>query len=106
MSHSNTISESTVVTLHGVSYLKRLCRHFSHKVPVSVTDSQGRIELPFGACRIDVDATHMHLRLEVTDPADVGRAEEVIATHLVRMANRDKPVVEWHRKFDDVKEAK
>tara|TARA_R110002049_G_scaffold74361_13_gene191845 strand:+ start:291 stop:599 length:309 start_codon:yes stop_codon:yes gene_type:complete len=97
MNQQHTITESKVATVHGASYLKRLCRHFSHKVPTTVTDTQGRIELPFGACRIDVDNDQMLFRIEVANPADLDRAEEVVARHLIQIANRDEPTVQWSR---------
>ncbi|CAA0103253.1 Uncharacterised protein [Halioglobus japonicus] len=97
MNEQQTITESKVATLHGASYLKRLCRHFSHKVPTTVTETQGRIELPFGACRIDVDPEQMLFRIEVENPADLARAEEVVSRHLIQIANRDEPTVQWNR---------
>ena len=97
MNRQQTITKSTVFTLHGASYLKRLCRHFSHKVPTTVTNTQGRIEFPFGACRIDIDANHMFIRIELESPTDLDLAEEVITKHLIQIANRDEPTVEWNR---------
>lgn len=91
-------SKATVSTSHGSSYLKRLCRHFSHKVPTTFTTSQGRIELPFAICRIDVDEHHMYLSIEDAESTSrIEKAEKVVADHLVRMANKDTPVVVWNR---------
>lgn len=98
MNHKQpTTTESTVTTAHGASYLKRLCRHFSHKVPTTVNETQGRIEFPFGACRINVDTDHMFLQMEVEDPANLDRAEEVVSRHLLQIANQDEPTVDWNR---------
>ncbi len=58
---------------------------------------QGRIEFPFGACRIDVYTDHMFLRIEVENPDELSLAEEVVTKHLVQIANRDEPTVEWSR---------
>ena len=77
--------------------MKRLCRHFAHKVPTSVDDQQGSIRFPFGICRISVDDEEMHFRVEVIDADDLDRAERVVGDHLIRMANRDEPVVVWER---------
>lgn len=91
------ITQATVQTAFGGLYLKKLCRHFAHKVPATLTESQGRIEFPFGACRIDVDPEQMHFSIEVHEEDEVMEAEEVLKDHLLRMANRDQPLVEWHR---------
>ena len=91
------ITQSTVSTIHGTAYLRRLCKHFAHKIPATWDDSEGRIDFPFGVCSIDVDENEMRFSIDVADPGDVERAEEVVGGHLVRMANRDDPVVEWIR---------
>lgn len=39
----------------------------------------------------------MHLHIEVDDPAEIDRAEQVVAEHLIRMANKDEPTVKWIR---------
>ena len=91
------ITTSTVETVFGEPYLKRLCRHFAHKIPASVEGRHGAIEFPFGLCSIDVDDTSMHIRIEVDYPGNIDRAESVVADHLVRMANRDDPAVVWQR---------
>lgn len=91
------ISTSVVSTPYGEPYLKRLCRHFAHKIPASFEGREGVIELPFASCEISVDDQAMSIRLEAGNQADIERAESVIADHLIRMANRDEPVVGWAR---------
>jgi len=91
------ISTSTVKTAFAEPYLKRLCRHFAHKIPASVEGQTGTLEFPFGLCRIDVYDQEMRIHVQVDDADNLDRAEKVIADHLVRMANRDEPVVEWER---------
>lgn len=88
---------SDVETIHGAFYAKRLCRHFAHKIPATFEGQHARIEFPFGPCTIDVDDTHMHIVVELADESQVERAERVVADHLVRMANKDEPLVGWVR---------
>lgn len=90
-------SIAVVKTDHGAAYLKRLCNHFSHKVPTTVTENEGLIEFPFGKCLIEVEESQMRFSLAVIDPGDIQRAEDVVASHLLRMANRDEPEVTWER---------
>jgi len=91
------ITESTVATAHGAAYMKRLCKHFAHKIPATIDGDRGRIEFPFGVCEIQVSGSAMEFRIDVYAADDVDRAEGVVGEHLVRMANKDEPVVEWRR---------
>lgn len=91
------ITVSTVKTPYAEPYLKRLCRHFSHKIPASIDGRRGTLEFPFGVCHIKIDDEHMHIRIRVNDGGDLDRAEKVIEEHLIRIANRDEPVVKWER---------
>jgi hypothetical protein len=91
------ITTAAVSTAHGVAYTRRLCKHFSHRIPASAEGNRGRIQFPFGVCSIECDEKIMHIRVELADPESADRAERVIADHLVRMANKDEPVVTWQR---------
>ena len=91
------ITEATVATPHGAAYTKRLVRHFAHKIPAEVEGCTGRLEFQFGVCTIENDDEHMHIRIDVPDAGLLDRAEDVVARHLVRMANKDKPFVSWQR---------
>ncbi len=91
------ITEAKVSTPHGLSYTRRLCRHFAHKIPTTFEGSRGQIEFAFGLCTIDCDEQIMHVRIDVSDAAELDRAEGVVERHLIRMANKDQPVVTWQR---------
>jgi len=91
------ITISKVTTPHGIAYMRRLCKHFVHKIPANVDGSRGVIQFPFGVCTIECDDNQMVMRVEVENADDVDRAERVVGDHLVRMANKDEPVVSWVR---------
>ena len=91
------ITKASVTTAHGAAYTRRLCKHFSHRIPASAEGNRGRIEFPFGVCTIDCDDEAMHICIELEDAGNVDRAEGVVADHLVRMANKDEPAVTWQR---------
>lgn len=90
-------TRAEVSTEYGSAYMKRLCRHFSHKLDVEVGETSATIHFPFGDCRIDVTDSVMTLDIDVPDSDELDRAERVAGDHLVRMANRDEPVVHWVR---------
>ena len=91
------ITEATVATPHGPAYTRRLCRHFEHKVPASFEGNKGQIEFAFGLCTIENDDEQMHIRIDVPDDNELDRAERVVGEHLLRMANKDDPVIRWQR---------
>lgn len=90
------MTEAHVETGFGAVYLKKLCRHFAHNVPTTVCGFQGRIEFPFGPCRIDVNDAQMILRIEVSNPQNFDEAEQTVADHLLRMA-REALTIQWIR---------
>jgi hypothetical protein len=91
------LTEARVTTEHGAAYVKKLCRHFAHKVPTQQADNKARIEFPFGHCRIETGDKHVHFSMVVDNPDAIDKAEQVVAEHFIRMANRDKPEVVWLR---------
>ncbi len=54
----------TASTEHASLYLKKLCRHFGHKVEAEFDDHQGRIQFPFGSCELTADATTLQLHCQ------------------------------------------
>ena len=92
------ITEAKVATPHGLAYTRRLCRHFSHKIPVTMKGTEGQLKFAFGLCMIHNDDEFMHIRIDVPDAGELDRAERVVGEHLIRMANKDQPVVTWRRK--------
>lgn len=91
------ITMAIVETPHGGAYLEKLCRHFARQVPVTLTRTQGRIEFTYGPCRIDVGDKQMQISIEVNDDHQVSTAEKILEEHLLRIASRDQPSIEWHR---------
>ena len=91
------IIKAKVQTIYGAAYTRRLCKHFAHKIPAVADGNRGTIEFPFGACSIDCDKNYMKISVVLNDPGEADRAEKVVGDHLLRMANKDEPVVSWRR---------
>jgi hypothetical protein len=45
-------------------YLKKLCRHFSHKLETQFDDHNGVIRFPFGTCELSADEQALHLHCQ------------------------------------------
>ncbi|MBV9749730.1 MAG: DUF2218 domain-containing protein [Acetobacteraceae bacterium] len=90
-------SEARVPTAAPRRYLGQLCKHFQHKLPVTLAEDRGRIEFPAGACLLDAEADTLVLRVTAGDDAALAGLEDVVARHLERFAFRDKPEIRWAR---------
>jgi hypothetical protein len=92
-------SEAHLVTAAASRYLAQLCKHFQHRLPVTLEAARGRIDFPAGVCELDA-ATHpgeLILRVSAGDEAGVAALKDVVARHLVRFAFREELAVDWTR---------
>lgn len=94
------VSEARVATEVPRRYLGQLCKHFQHKLPVTLSETQGRLEFPMGVCTLDAQAAPATLLMCVTaeDEAALARLEDVVARHLERFAFREQLTVPWVRR--------
>jgi hypothetical protein len=83
-------------TENSQRYLGTLCKHFGHKVPVTLTGANGRIELPFGHCGLHADAAGLGLTAVADDRAALDKTIHVMVSHLGRFAFRENPELTWH----------
>ncbi|MBD2858068.1 DUF2218 domain-containing protein [Spongiibacter sp. KMU-158] len=90
-------TEAIVKAENSEIYLKKLCKHFAHKVPATLNGTQGIIDFPFGRCLLNAEEGHLKMNIELSDKAQVAQAEEVMAVHLKRMASKEALLVNWNR---------
>jgi uncharacterized protein len=92
-------SEAHVPTDVPRRYLGQLCKHFQHKLPVTLDEEHGRIEFSSGVCEVDAAASPatLLLRVRAADEAALANLEDVVARHLKRFAFREEPEVRWVR---------
>jgi uncharacterized protein len=93
----NLSSEARVSTPMPSRYLAQLCKHFGHKLPVTLAEDHGRIEFSGGTCALEAGDGTLVMRLTAGDEAALERLEDVVARHLLRFAFREKPEVHWTR---------
>ncbi len=93
------MSEAFVTTPLPARYLGQLCKHFEHKLPVTLEERRGRIEFSSGVCELDVpDGAHaLHMRVIAHAPAGLASLEDVVTRHLVRFAFRETLDVRWNK---------
>lgn len=90
-------SEALVSTTNAARYMGQLCKHFSHKIPTTLSEAEGSITFAMGRCDLAAEKQFLTLRAEAADIEALTRVEEVVASHLDRFAFRDKPAVKWVR---------
>jgi len=88
-------SEARVALESPGRYLGQLCKHFAHKLPVTLEEKQGSITFAMGTCRLRVDEGLLVLRAEAEVAEDLERLQDVVARHLLRFAFRTPPEIKW-----------
>lgn len=85
------------LTPDALRVMKRLCKHWSHKYPVQVDDSEGVIQL--GDVRVVMRATadRLSVRLENAVAEVPERLKGVVAEHLQRMAGAEVIDLQWQQ---------
>jgi hypothetical protein len=90
-------SQARVSTDRPERYLTQLCKHFSHKLPVEFTDSEGKLTFSSGVCHLRAESGTLVLDATAADAESLDRTEDVVARHLVRFGARNELVVTWTR---------
>jgi uncharacterized protein len=86
---------ATVATAAASRYLTQLCKHFAHKIPVSVEDGRGRADFPWGVCHMEAAEGVLTLRCEAEDGEGLERVKAVVADHLGRFGWREELKLNW-----------
>jgi hypothetical protein len=76
-------------------YISQLCKHFDHKLPVTLGEADGTITFAMGLCTLRAESDAIVMRVESEDAEGLARLEDVVARHLVRFAFREPVAVEW-----------
>lgn len=77
--------------------LKKVCRHFSHKVTVTFDESSGEVLFPFGRARMNADPDKgiLDILVEAETPEQLEQTRAVTAGHVERMSTRHPVTVVW-----------
>jgi|SRR5690625_3671901 len=88
-------SSITLSTSEASRFIKRLCKHFSHKVNVEFDESSGHVDFPMGLC--DMKATDNTLTFEVKadDKEKLQKVQQVISSHADQFARNEPFEWEW-----------
>ena len=85
-----------VPTSHGARYLQQLCKHWSHKLDVQLTDNEGIVRFQDAVATMTAAPEALTVTVEAGDEETLQRMKGVVASHLDRFAFREAPLpFEW-----------
>lgn len=85
----------TYTTAHAAKYLRQLCKHFAHKITVSLDDDQpdaprAEIRFAFGTAQLSADAGIFTAQVAAQDEDTLAKMRFVIDKHLKQFAFREE----------------
>ncbi|HEX3984348.1 MAG TPA: DUF2218 domain-containing protein [Acidisoma sp.] len=83
------VAEAFWPTGLAARYMTQLCKHFAHRITVTLNEHDGRIEFAMGHCDLQAEADGLRMRATAADETDLADVERVVISHLQRFAFRD-----------------
>lgn len=89
-------SSSTIATPEAGRLIKRLCTHWAHRFEVVFDADSGFVPFdPVTRARLRAESDRLHVSVEAPDAAALERYQEVVASHLQRMARAGELSIRW-----------
>jgi uncharacterized protein len=92
MELSMPIATASVPTANAGKYVQQLCKHWSHKLEVDLSEGRGVVKFPAVVATFDAGADALQVTIEGEESAAVERMKSVVASHLDRFAFREAPL--------------
>lgn len=85
-----------IPTGNAAKYVNQLCKHWSHKLPVDLSDERGVIKFADAVATLEPDHDELVVTILANDQPTVERLRHVVASHLDRFAFREAPLaLDW-----------
>jgi hypothetical protein len=94
-----TISGEALTT-EPMRIITRLCRHWGHKLPTHIGEDSGVIDFPDAKVTLHALPDRLTATIASEEAAVRERLTGVVATHLIRMAGSEPPLVVTWAKAD------
>jgi uncharacterized protein len=88
------------LTSEAMRVITRLCRHWGHKLPTRIEENGGVIEFPDATVTLQALPDRLTAIIASEEAAVRERLTGVVATHLIRMAGSEPPLVVIWAKAD------
>ncbi|MFW5824404.1 MAG: DUF2218 domain-containing protein [Marinobacter sp.] len=89
------VINATVAIADPGRLIRRLCKHFSHGIEASWTDTAGHLMFSIGECRLAARQGILSLTCESPGDAELAQLADVVASHLERFAGGEVTEVQW-----------
>ncbi len=78
-------------TENSTKYLQQLCKHFAHKVDVTLHDTRGECRFSCGTSILTLAGGGLDIHVEAENEESLRDTKAVIEDHLLRFAFREAP---------------
>ena len=89
------IVSAKVPTANASKYIQQLCKHWSHKLEVELSEQKGVVRFPDAVVVLEARPDDLTVTIDAQEKETVERIKGVVASHLDRFAFREAPL-----KFD------
>jgi hypothetical protein len=89
------IVSAKVPTANASKYIQQLCKHWSHRLEVELSDEKGVVRFPDAVVALEAHPDDLSVTIDAQEKETVERMKDVVASHLDRFAFREAPL-----KFD------
>ena len=86
------IARTSVPTVNGAKYMQQLCKHWSHRLEVDLSEQRGVVKFPAAVVTLEPEADALEVTIEGEESEEVERLKGVVASHLDRFAFREAPL--------------
>jgi hypothetical protein len=86
------IARASVPTANAARYMQQLCKHWSHKLKVELSERRGVVKFPAAVATFEARADALSVTIEGEKSEEVERLKGVVASHLDRFAFREAPL--------------
>ncbi len=88
-------SSTIIKTTEASSYIRKLCKHFVHKIKVTYNEKEGSAEFPFGRALMTADSETLRFDLSSDSFEGIRQIKYVLVTHLEKFAFRENLEIVW-----------
>jgi len=86
------IAKASVPTANAAKYMQQLCKHWSHRLEVDLSDQKGVVKFPAAVVTLEAGPEALGVAIEGEGSEEVERLKGVVASHLDRFAFREAPL--------------
>ena len=85
-------AKASVHTTNAAKYIQQLCKHWSHRLEVDLSDRKGVVRFPDAVVTLEAGENALLVTIEGEQSETVERMKGVVASHLDRFAFREAPL--------------